>query len=70
MTNVAKLEGELTFTRRHYLKEVFKNLPLDPMTCINVLGEALNESLLYRRQRIDNAHLPSISIYDCMGILL
>ena len=65
MTNVAKL-----FRRHYYLKEVFKNLPLDPMTCINVLGEALDESLLYRRQRIDNAHLLSISIYDCMGILL
>ena len=50
--------------------EAFENLPLDPMTYINVLEEALDESLLYRRQRIDNAHLPSISIYDCMGILL
>ena len=51
-------------------KEVSKNLPLDPMTYINVWEEALDESLLYRRQRIDNVHFPSISIYDCMGILL
>ena len=65
MPNVAKL-----FRRHHYSKELFKILPLDPMTCINVLGEALDESLLYHRQRIDNAHLLSISIYDCMGILL
>ena len=51
-------------------KEVFKNLPLDPMTYINVWEEALDESLLYRRQQIDNAPLLSILIYDCMGILL